>query len=251
MAKLFYETIVPAALSKEAWRKFCRELYATHNKIFEGFDADQFSKKMFPVEAMWTEIRVFKNSKKEIVGYYALHAYEKVIDSEKTIIFRAEAGILREYRKQGNISSFFVEVIKYKALHPFKKSYFFYTLIHPSSYHLLSKYFFRCYPNIRYATPPKVVNKMSLIADAFHEVRLPNAEPAIRDAGCITRQTESEQNELAKSKDPDTRFFLKKNPDYQKGYGLVTLVPLTAKNILLSSLIFLYSCAKNWICRRA
>ena len=150
----FYETIDPATLSQEDLKEFCRELYAVHSQIFDGIDAARFRKEVFDEDAKWTKIRVFKNLKQQAVGYYALHAYEKVINSEDMIIFRAEVGILREYRKQGNISPFFFkEAIKYKVSHPFKKSYLFCTLVHPSSYHLISKFFSRCYPNIKYAPP--------------------------------------------------------------------------------------------------
>ncbi len=244
----FYETIDPATLSQEALTAFRQKLYAIHCQIFDGVDTAQFEKKVFDVNAKWSKICIFKNIKGKAVGYYALHAYEKIINSENIVIFRAETGILRDYRKQGNISSFFFkEIIKYKALHPFQKSYLFCTLVHPSSYHLLSKFFPRYYPNIKYATPPDILERMQQMADAFHEVQLPNVDPSIRQVGWITRQTAEEQNKWARSREPDTRFFLKKNPDYHKGQGLVTLVPLDLNNILLGSIIFSYNLGKNLI----
>jgi hypothetical protein len=247
----FLETIDPATLDPKTLTAFSQRLYAIQCQIFDGVDARQFEKKVFAPDAKWTKIRIFNNAGGNAVGYCALHAYEKAINSaitnsETMIIFRAETGMLRKYRKQGNIFSFFFkEAIKYKICHPFKKSYLFCTLIHPSSYHLISKFFFRSYPNINYTTPVSILDKMNLVADAFQESQLPNIAPSLRDVGWITRQTAEEQSELANSSDPATCFFLKKNPDYHKGQGLMTLVPLDLKNIFLTSLIVLSYLGSN------
>lgn len=247
----FLETIDPATLSQEGLADFFRKLYGIHCQIFSGVSRALFEQKMFPLNAQWTKIRIFKNSKGEDVGYSALHAYEKVINSENIVIFRVETGILRDYRRQGNASSFFLtEAIKYKAVHPFKKSYLFCTLVHPSSYHLISTFFFRFYPNFRYATPSNVLDSMDQMADAFHEVPSSNGDPSLREVGWVTRQTVKEQSEWAGSNDPDTCFFLEKNPDYHKGIGLMTLAPLDMRNIFMTTLLFLCYLGKNLIYRR-
>ncbi|HEY5715889.1 MAG TPA: hypothetical protein VIS54_05690 [Psychromonas sp.] len=246
----FFETIDPAVLDPDTLAKRCQELYGVNCQIFDGVDIIHFKNKVLFPDAKWTKIRIFKTNTGQAVGYCALHGYEKVINAKKIIIFRTQTGILRDYRKQGYVSPFFLkEVIKYKAFNPFKKSYLFCTLVHPSSYHLISKFFFRYYPNRKHATPPDELDRMSLIADLFHEVQLPNFDPSLREVGWITKQTVEEQKELANSSDPDTRFFLKKNPDYDKGLGLITLVPLRLENLLISSLIFSYSLVTQFIHR--
>lgn len=244
----FYETLDPAILSQQALAELCRELYAVHCQIFDGVDKVQFERKVFSPNAKWTKIRIFKNIKGKTVGYYALHTYEKVINSENIVIFRSETGILRDYRKQGNVSSFFLkEAIKYKIFHPFKKSYLFCTLVHPSSYYLISKFFFRSYPNVKYATPLDVLDRMYQMAEAFHETQQPNVAPSLREVGWITRETPEEQNEWARSSDPDICFFLSKNPGYHKGQGLMTLVLLDLKNILYLGMCLIYKAVKKRI----
>lgn len=244
-----FETIEPATLEPDTSAKRCRELYDIHCQIFEGVDFVHFKNKEFFPDAKWTKIRIFRSSNGGAVGYCALHLYEKVVNSKTIVIFRIQSGILPDYRRQGYVSAFlFKQVLKYKVLNPFKESYLFCTLIHPSSYHLISK-FFRYYPNKKHATPANELDKMSLIADLFHEVQLSHFDPSLRDVGCITKQTEEEQAELFKSSDPDTRFFLAKNPDYHKGRGLVILVPLQLTNLLISSVFFSYYIGKNFIYR--
>lgn len=251
----FLETINPATLDPKTLAALSQKLYAIQCQIFDGPDALQFEKKVFAPDAKWTKIRIFNNEAGNAIGYCALHAYEKSVNSkinnsENMVIFRAETGMLREYRKQGNVFSFFFnEAIKYKTFHPFKKSCLFCTLIHPSSYHLISKFFFCSYPNINYTTPASIFDKMNQVADAFQEIQLPNRDPSLRYVGWITRQTEQEHIALANSSDQATCFFLEKNPDYHKGQGLMTLVPLDLKNIFLTSLIVLFYLGSNLINR--
>ena len=228
-----YQTIDPATLSQEALTDFQHRLYAIHWQIFAGVGITQFAKKVFDTHAKWNKIRIFQNKQGQAVGYCAVHAYENTINSENIVIFRIQTGILRDYRKRGNVSSFFIqEIIKYKALHPFKKAYLFCTLVHPSSYYLLSNFFPRYYPSIKYATPLGELDRMQQMADIFHEVQLPNTDPSIREVGWITRQTAEEQNEWAENRDPNIRFFLQKNPQYYKGQGLMTLVPLQLHSLI-------------------
>lgn len=242
----FSDTIDPSTLDQEAKAKLCQKLYAVHNRIFYGADVNQFEKKIFAPHAIRTKLRVFNNINSNAVGYCALHVYEKMINSEKLVIFRVETGMIREYRKQGNVFSFFFkEAIKYKVLHPFKKSYLFCTLIHPSSYHLISKYFFHYYPNKNIVTPSDILELMNQIADSFQEVKIPDSTTGVRNVGRITRQTPEEQREWAMSPEPDTRFFLKMNPDYNKGHGLMTLVPMSILNILMTTFTFLFYKGSN------
>ncbi len=222
------ETVDPAALGA----KELAALYRTHCRIFAGVRVEQFARKICNPAARWNRVRVFKDRRGEPVGYCALHRLDKTIAGEPLVIFRIETGLQREYRRRGRVFSFLLlEAFRFKFAHPLTGACVFCTLIHPSSYHLMVKFFPQVYPKVRCGTPPALFRKMVEIADAFNEVQTLDDNPALRQVGWITRQSDEERARWEESSDPDTRFFLTQNPHYGDGQGLMTLVPLTLWNL--------------------
>jgi hypothetical protein len=58
--------------------------------------------------------------------------------------------------------------------------------------------------------------------------------PLVRKVGWITLATDEEKAFWQRSKDPHLQFYINLNPDFDKGNGLLTLVPLTFLNLFLS-----------------
>ncbi len=231
-----YRIFVPAAMGQDQKTRLLEWLYPVQERIFQGVDEQAFAKKLFGADAIYTRIKVFIDDRKEPVGYCAVHRFEVRLHSADYAIFRAEAGIERAYRGR---SSTFIFALKqgfqYKLLHPSRRCVFFCTLVHPSSYRLLTNYCPEIYPNHRSQTPDAVSHLMYDLADALGEQRVSDLDPSIREVGWITRDTPQESAFWSNCEEPNVRFFVKINPGYAKGEGLVTLVPLTLENLALSS----------------
>lgn len=73
------------------------------------------------------------------------------------------------------------------------------------------------------------------LADTFGEPRVDPDDPAIRQVGWITRDSEDETAFWHASDKADVQLFLRLNPGYREGHGLVTLVPLTLGNLILTT----------------
>jgi len=228
------ETIDPARLGKEERERFIRELYAVQCQIFEGVDEKSFSSYIFHPNAARTRIKIFRNDQREMVVYSAIHQFEmRSVGAQPTAVFRSEAGLLFPYRRKHSTISFtFAEFCRYKCLHPIRKLYFLGILVHPSSYHLVFRHSYEMYPTYRRETPPHILHSMCDIAKNF------GIEPVFRNNALVVPVGSRVQNDRkameywSHCNKQDVTYFLKVNPDYLKGEGLLTLVPLSWKNLL-------------------
>ena len=95
------EAIDPCCLGKKGKRHFIHELYEVQCQIFQDFDINKFYNRILRPDAVRTRVKIFRNYQQELVGFYAIHLFEiRIRDAESTAIFRAEAGLLRAYRRK-------------------------------------------------------------------------------------------------------------------------------------------------------
>ncbi|MEK6804904.1 MAG: hypothetical protein AABZ34_19920 [Nitrospirota bacterium] len=220
-------------LSAWARAKLAQELFRLNQRIFAGVEQEEFEHLVITPSARWTRIQVIRNSDGDAVGYCAVHLFDIVLSGRVYAVFRGQAGILRAYRGEGSTFAFgFREAIRYKLMHPLERVYFFCTPIHPSSFHLLSRRFHEIYPSHRKQTPPAILALMHKLADVFGERRVDSNDPDILQVGWITLDSADETAFWQANSNPDIQFFLKVNPGYRQGHGLLTLAPLTLGNLL-------------------
>ncbi|WP_373498925.1 hypothetical protein [Desulfococcus sp.] len=228
------EIIDPGRLGQEERRRFIQELYAVQCRIFEGVDLKSFTDYIFRPDAARTRVKIFRNDQKKLVGYYAIHLFEvKPSSSEITAFFRAEAGLLRSCRRRHATLPFaLTEYCRYKWLHPVRKVYYLGTLVHPSSYLSIFRNCIEIYPSYRRETPPDILRFM------FEAAKMLGVGPACRDDPLVVRvgwKVRNDKTDLSfwsHCDQPDVKYFLKRNPGYHDGEGLLTLVPVTWKNLL-------------------
>jgi len=227
------EVIIPKSLSLDARKQLTDALYAVHQQIFDGVERESFAKYVVESKAEQTWIQVHKNEAGDIVGYFAMHVFEKPLNGVTTAVFRAEAGSLRAYRGANTNTRFgFSLVLKYLMRHPGRPTYYMGSLVHPSSYSLLAKYCDEVWPRREQPVPPELLAFMDGLATEFGLPRVDAAAPLLRQVGWRTRESEVEQDYWRQCDKPAARFFMESNPGYVDGHGLVTLVPATVGNIL-------------------
>jgi hypothetical protein len=219
-------------LSKESdtfVAQFASELFTVHNAIFSGLDEDAFSHYVFRSGATRTKIRIYRNSKSEIVGYAAVHRYDKKVSTGPVTVFRAEAGLLPQYRAHGTTFYFYtLELLKYRLLHPLQRIFYLGMLVHPSSYLVFARHFHEVYPKHDCEIPADMRRLMQSMADDFGIPRVDPVDPMIRRVGWRTRRA---KHFWIRTEDPDVVFFRERNPGYRQGHGLLVLVPITFMNL--------------------
>ncbi len=217
-----------------------RRLYRVHQQIFAGVPIENFMAYLVRPEAVRTRIQLYRNETGRIVGYCAVHLFERAIDRRTVGVIRAEAGLLPGYR--GTSATLWFggsEALRYKALHPLRTTVLFATPVHPSSYHMLSKYLWRSYPYPGRKTPPWVQRLLEGLADTSGSEPANPADPLLRDVGWITRETAAERKNWQSSPEQDIQYYLGRNPDYGRGIGLAMISPLAPGNLIMSTAQYL------------
>ncbi|HVE82298.1 MAG TPA: cyclic nucleotide-binding domain-containing protein, partial [Myxococcales bacterium] len=222
------EVVVPGELSREEREKLIDALYKVQREVFDGVDRKAFAKYVVLSQAERTSILVHKNKAGAIVGYFAVHVFERELNGEPVAIFRAEAGTMREYRGCNSNTWFGLwQGLRSVLANPKRRIYYLGSLVHPSSYSLFAKYFPVVFPSAGVETPAEAVALMNEMAEEFGLEQVDAENPLIRKVGWKTRDTEAERAYWKRCDRPAARFFVETNKGYSQGHGLLTLVPVS------------------------
>jgi CRP-like cAMP-binding protein len=226
------DVVLPRQLDAAARQAFIDALYRVHCEVFDGVSRDSFAKYVVESQAEQTWINVHRNQAGEIVGYFALHVFERELGGQPSAIFRAEAGTMRTYRGANTNTRFGIRLaLPYLLRHPGRQVYYLGSLVHPSSYCLFARLFDVVWPSIRHPPPPAVLAFMDALANSFGLERVSSDNPLTRHVHWITRDSEVERRYWRMCNKPAARFFIEANPGYGEGDGLVTLVRVDAHNL--------------------
>jgi hypothetical protein len=227
-------------MSIDEKESFSDSLYQLHSNIFDGVDRASFASYVVDSPAEWTRIRIYKNRVDEWIGYCAVHRFRKLIFDRPYVIFRAEAGILREYRGRSITLWFgFKEAIRYRIKHPFCELFYLGSFVHPSVLYMFSRYFSEYYPRADTPIPKKIKVFILELANIFHLKPVDEQDVLVRQVGWITKESTEDRCFWQKHTNPVVKFYIKKNPGYVNGNGLLTLVPFTFRNIFMSLVRFM------------
>lgn len=240
--KVKVTAVEPKLILKNKLDQLIGSLYELHCKIFDGVDKNTFVHYVIFPTANYTKIYLFHNLKGELIGYFAFHYFEKKIEQKSVVVLRGEAGILPAYRRRHNVIAVIIKVgLITKLRFLFREIYVLGCFVHPVMYYSAAKNAYRLYPNYRYVTPRRIEKLMLLLAKEFHLQEIDEETPFVRNIGWITKESELDRQRLLKSKKKEIQYYLEQNPNYEKGYGLETFIPLSFINVLLMSYNFIIS----------
>lgn len=220
-------------MSLPARETLARELYTVHCQIFGGQDFEDFRHYVVDRPSWRTWIWVKHDAEDRVVGYHATHAFKLMVQGRPSTVVRMEAGTLREARGRdltmiSNCARLFLLWLRA----PWRSWCIFAALTHPSSYTFLSHYAPVIWPQVGTPTPPAVKRQMEELADTFGLERVDPKDPMVRRINWITLETEEERRRWQYSRRSNTRLYLRSNPGYVEGHGLVTLIPMDGPILL-------------------
>ena len=234
------DVVVPSKLSTDEKEQFVDSLYRLHTQIFDGVDKTSFISYVIDSPATLTRIRVYKNETGDWIGYCAVHRFHQRVFDRPCVVFRAEAGILREYRGRSQTLWFGLnEAIKYRLRHPFCSLYYLGSFVHPSVLYMFSRYFSEYYPRADSPLPDTIKKFMLELANIFHIKAVEGRSFLARQVGWITKESDEDRKYWQQNTNPMVKFYIHTNPGYIDGNGLLTLVPLTFSNITMSLIRFI------------
>ncbi|HEX2547027.1 MAG TPA: hypothetical protein VHL79_19245 [Ramlibacter sp.] len=235
------------ALPAEQRERLAHELFAVHTQIFAGLSFEEFRNYVVERQAWRTWIYVRRNTRGETVGYTSVHVFRLDVDGRATTVIRMEAGTLPEARGQDlTMVRALVRLIAVWLAAPWRRTCIFAALTHPSSYTFLAHYAPVIWPHVdRKPIPPEVLREMEHLAAAFELERISEGNPLLRRVEWITRESEEDRQRWRRSQRRDTRFYLRANPGYTEGHGLLTYIPVNGMILLHSMGLFLSSRAAH------
>lgn len=242
------EVVNPAALDAPQRDAFLQDLYRVHQKIFAGVSMEEFTYYLVRPDSARTRIQIYRNGKGELVGYCAMHIFERRSKWRCRAVLRAEAGLLPAYRGSASTLWFGAkEAFRYKLIHPLRSVVFFAMPVHPSSFHLISKYFWRCFPGQSRHIPERWNRLLVDLAETTDVAAVDSSDPLVRHVGWITRETPADIENWRKSPFEDVQYYLSRNPLYSQGNGLAMIAPLSLSNLVFSFSLYVYHKSVSWL----
>lgn len=215
--------------TRQDWLQALAPLQAT---IFGETARAQLAAYLFREQACRNRLRLFY-ADQALVGYQGVHLFEtRTRQGEVVAVLRAEAGLLRAYRRHRLTPPLlWIEAVRYKLRHPGRRLVYLSVYVHPSSYRLACDCCREIYPGGGPAMPSDLADLQEQLVDYFDLVRPDAAHPLVIDSGWVVQDSQAERDDWAACPHPAVQRFLRFNPDYGRGRGLLTLIPLHWRNL--------------------
>ena len=224
-------------MTPQAREGLARELYVVHEEIFSGLGFEDFKEYVVERPAYRTWVWVKRDATNRIVGYHSTHVFHLTAASRRMTVVRMEAGTLPSARGRDLIMLHNVlRLLLVWFSQPWRRFCIFAALTHPSSYTFLAHYAPVIYPHVDRPTPARTMGLMDELAQAFELERVRPADPMVRRVDWVTLESPEETYRWQNSRRRDTRFYMKHNPGYADGHGLLTYIPFNGF-ILVRSLV--------------
>ncbi|MDH5301759.1 MAG: hypothetical protein OEW58_10395 [Gammaproteobacteria bacterium] len=227
-----FETYVVHGLDPVRRDRLVDRFYALFQKIFEGVSKEKVKKSVFETAAEDIRIRFFQDEMRNDIGFCVLYRYQINFAGKNYTVFRSDAGMMEMHRRRLTTLSFgLLQVLSYKFRHPFKPVFYFESLVHPSSYHLFYRYFRRMFPSPKQAMPEQYRELRDACFESFKMSPALSGSADAMHSGWITRGKVDEVEYWQSLRYPDVDFFIKHNPGFPQGDGLLVILPVTFGNL--------------------
>jgi hypothetical protein len=235
--KLSTKVINVKSLNEAGLEALIDTVYDLMSKVFDGATREGIVEYLGDDDVMGAWVQFFHNQAGDCVGFNNITLREWNTKDGAVAIFRAQAGILREYRGGGSTVLYpLFKALAFKAGHPFTRVYYFGHLLHPSSYYLLFGMSGEIWPRPGRETPPDVHALITQLADTcgYPPPEDPD-RPYARASHVKTRESENDRDFWLTSEKPAIRFYVDQVPDFSEGAGLLALIPLTWTNLAVAA----------------
>lgn len=204
-------------------------------------------------EEMWNIYKAYYNSNKEdfmkrietnnqfaiymhnetIVGFTGIKINRtKVGGKRKMLIYFGQTVIEKQYRGNALLTMTGLKIcMKYFKELIFSDVYFWYDALTYKSYLVCAKPAEVCYPSRKQHTPNSIKKLINYIGQKHYPGSFCEELGTVIKSKIFVSDP-SVGIGINEEKDEDIQFFMKANPNYAKGHGLITLTPMNKKNVL-------------------
>ncbi len=205
-----------------------KELLKLITASFIGVDAEQYFIKYFSgADAFSRKLRLYFD-KEKVVGYCLITFSQ----SNKDVLIKASAAFYPEYRKGGNTFTFSMkQAFLYWLLNPKQNIYYADTMLSPAMYRAMAKKAAIVWPS-----------NNSHAKELFEQFNSHGQVSELLNIRCLvnvgrrTNYSEQEISSFRNSTKAEISFYCQANPNFDKGCALFVIMPITLKQLLLTTL---------------
>lgn len=213
-----------------------RQLQVIIGTCFSGVDSGAYLNKYFlRDDCFMRRLRLFYCGE-QLVGYCLLTFNRQRLSGKNgrgkaVVLMGASAGFLPDYRHGNHTLQFSLQqAISYKLRHPLQTVYFADTMLSPAMYRVMAKAVGIIYPHPDKPTPPDVVK---LLQHLQPDSQSPSH---VMFVGRKSDYSSVDLQRFAASDKAEIRFYLRTNPQFAEGYALLTVIPVSLWQMLLTGL---------------
>ena len=219
----------PRKLDATARERLVDELFATTGEARDAEALRRFAAELVPAKATRSVLSVYRDDAGFAVGHLAFHEHEVDIDGASGLALRG-AVHLPKHLRSAEVGAFFLGQAARALLRARGRPlYVAQALSDPAAYAWLYRVADRVWPSPARQTPPVID---SLREQLIAQLELGDAVgcPELRDVG--TTLSAASARRWRRHPRPEVHYFVGRNPGFDRGHGLVIVVPLSVGGLL-------------------
>jgi len=240
MSTLVRNTISLHTLPEHEQKRLLCRMYRVARQSFTGMDQKIFRQYFTHPDITAFHVHTLEDQQRSLVGFMVVRLFKLSLKRKTITLFSICAATLPTYRGRSKVSfRAYLDFIRYKLKHPTEKVYWFGMIQNPGVYQQMVQHTAILYPKPAQPIPDKIQQMMVEIANYFKLEHPVNSTSLSRRVGFGTRASPQKVKKWYSIPHPAVRFFVTQNPAFHIDGGLVTLVPISWKNIVLSAVRFI------------
>lgn len=233
----YTKTVSPQELDEAERTALLHTLLALNQEIFDGPGLTAVIEAIAKGTLGLTTLRLYFDETERCVGYASLLCDEFEHEGEPWAVFRAMTGLLPEYRKRQSVMGFYISTVAaYLLRNPRRRTFFFAPLVHVSSYRLVARHAREMYPHPDQPVPARIWEVMKRLGARYACVPVEGEHPLVCRRSVWVRGTQGAKAPRLDQGDAFDRFFHQINPRFSEGLCVMTLAPVTLRQVLTAAL---------------
>lgn len=231
--RLTGQAVRPGRLDAAARVALMDVLYPLHRQIFSGIDRAALTRYVFEPGTPHRWLLMVRDGA-EVVGYCTIHVRDLTVDGRAIRVVRGAGGLLPAHRKRGTpMLSQFVAVRFCRAILTARgrPTFFAGATMSPASYRMVATLLPAMSPAPDRPPSAEELRLLHGVADALEMPPGRAGDPGVRRAGWTVRFDPATLARFRASENPAVRYFLRKNPHFTDGEGIVFMAPLRLRDL--------------------
>lgn len=205
------------------------ELCRIFSACFAGVKPTDYLHKYFLAEDCFErQLRLFRDQG-QLVGYCLINFRHHTTADHRTVhLITASAGFLPTHRHGNHTVTFSLQcAVKHLLKHPLTAIYYADTMLSPAMYRVMAKHMAEIYPSPQRTAPADI---QQLVRDLVPQT----TDDGLSHVVFTGRKSDYSADDLQRfqnSDKPEIRFYLSTNPRFNEGYALLTIIPVTFRQL--------------------